>query len=96
MAVSRTLPESLLARFKWQVDLVGAKNGVNMTYTAPENFLEETIRVYLNGVRQRRGVGCDFIVSESGGVGTGFDTVEFQFVSPVAGDNLFADYTTES
>jgi len=83
---------------KFQVELIGAKNGVNVTYLVPDKFNEEKIRVYRNGVRQMRDdVGaCDIEVEESGGPGTGFDTIIFVDRAPVAGENLFADYVVAS
>jgi hypothetical protein len=95
VARSRVLPESLLDRFKWEVDLAGAKDGVNLSYTAPDKFLEQTIRVYRNGHRLRRGTGCDYEVSESGGVGSGFDAVTLLHGPLVSYEQLFADYVVD-
>jgi hypothetical protein len=77
----------------FQRPLVGPRNGVNTTYTTPEKFLADTIRVYRNGVRQQQGAGLDFISAESGGPGTGYDTVIFgPGLPPVSIEMLFADY----
>ena len=95
MAQSRLLPRVLLGRFKYQIDLAGAKNGVNLAYTAPEFFLEDTERVYRNGSRLKRGIGCDYVTSESGGGGTGFDTVTLLQSPLLSYEQFFADYTTD-
>ena len=95
MAVSRLLPYATISRFKFQVEPTGAKNGTNVIFTTPEFFLEETLRLYFNGMRMMRGASCDFVVSESGGLGTGFDTVTVALdLAPESDDNLFVDYIT--
>ena len=75
------------------VVLAGVCNGVNPTFSAPEVFVHAppglSARVYLNG--QRLLLTDDFTVAESGGPGTGFDTVILQH-APVVGDKVFADY----
>jgi hypothetical protein len=93
MAVSRLLPQATINRFEFQIEPAGSKNGSNLVFTFPDTFIEETIQLYFNGVRQMQGVGCDYTVSESGGVGTGFDTITMAIgLAPQADDNLFADY----
>lgn len=77
---------------KFQVDLLGPKNDLNLIFSTPDFFLETTFRLYRNGVRQESGAGCDYVVSESGGAGTGFDTVTFFDRPPIVDENLFADY----
>lgn len=54
----------------------GVINGVNKTFTTSKNFIEGSIKVYYNGQRLRVGASNDYTVSESGGAGTGFDTIE--------------------
>ena len=53
----------------------GVINGFNTVYTTAVDFVAGSEAVYFNGVRQTEGVGCDYVRSESGGVGTGFDTI---------------------
>ena len=53
----------------------GLINGLNTVFTTSADFTAGSEVVYFNGVRQREGVGCDYVRSESGGVGTGFDTI---------------------
>lgn len=83
------------ARFRTGVDLVGAKNDVNVTYTIPfgdkftHNLPFLTIQVFYNGQRLR--LLDDYTVVESGGVGTGYDTITLEF-APRSSDKLLADY----
>ena len=61
------------------VTFVGVKDGVNLTFVAPDGdkFIhdgEQSIVGDWNGRELR--VDRDFEVSESGGVGTGYDTVK--------------------
>ncbi len=92
MAVSRprTIPAS---KFRFGVAVVGTINGVNAVFVTPEDFRHDppraTLSLYFNG--QRLFVGDDFSVSESGGPGTGYDTITTLF-APVPGDKLWADY----
>lgn len=87
----------LLSRFRWNKDLQGAKNGVNNTYTLPggEYFVQDgdlVIRVYRNGQKLRLGSTEDYTVVESGGLGSGYDTVVINGDPPLAYENLTADY----
>ena len=96
MAVSFVPSSFVITRFKFEVDLIGSKTGTNLIFTTPDTFLQETIRLYLNGQRLKRGAGDDYLTSESGGSGTGFDTITLAAgLAPEAIDNLFADYITE-
>lgn len=86
----------LKSKYKVEQSLLGAKDGANLVFVTPTDFLEETIQVYLNGIRLCRGVGGDYTVSESGGPGAGFDTITLDVsLAPIAGENLFADYIEE-
>lgn len=74
---------------KYNVPLVGLINGTNQTYTTPDLFNATTIAVYYNG--QRLQPTDDFTLGESGGPGTGYDTVSL-VVTPQVGDHLLSDY----
>ena len=79
---------------RFNIEPAGAINGVNRIFTTPEDFVhngDKTIRVYRNG--QRQTVDEDYTVSESGGVGTGFDTVTFAVgCTPKTDDVVLVDY----
>jgi len=77
--------------FRFNVAPAGVQNGVNTVYTAPENFDDNTIQVHVNGMRMAKGASNDYTTSESGGVGTGYDTVTLVF-APIAEDQLLFDY----
>ncbi|MGD9728058.1 MAG: hypothetical protein AB7L09_00150 [Nitrospira sp.] len=57
--------------------LAGTINGTNTVFTTAVDFIAGSEAVFFNGVRQHPGVGNDYTISESGGVGTGFDTITF-------------------
>lgn len=86
------------------IALVGPKDGHNRIFrTLPDHFVHDPsgtgrdIEVWHNGRRliwtaaANPGTG-DFTVSESGGVGTGFDTVTLLTFAPVGSSTLVADY----
>jgi hypothetical protein len=86
------------------VSLVGPMNGMNRVFrTTPEHFVHDlggtgkTIELWHNGRRLVQtpvsdpSLG-DFTVEESGGVGTGFDTVNLLTFSPVGRSSLLASY----
>jgi hypothetical protein len=74
--------------------LTGGINSVNTVYsTAPAVFLHDAQRqemFYINGVRQKPGVGNDYVVSESA-PGFGYDTITVAY-APKPGDVLTVDY----
>ncbi len=83
-------------RYRTGQTLVGLKNGSNLTFSLPgptEKFVHNlpflSIHVYYNG--QRLVYLDDYAVAESGGSGTGFDTV-IMMVAPRFRDKVFADY----
>jgi len=83
------------ARFRTGQQLVGPKDGANITFTVPVgdkfiyNLLFLLIQVYWNGVRLT--LIDDYIISESGGPGTGYDTVLLEY-APEPDDHLLVDY----
>lgn len=83
------------SRFRTGQNLSGSQDGVNVTFTVPvgdkftHNLPFFSVQVYFNGVRQK--LLDDYIVSESGGLGTGFDTVTL-CVPPRTNDTLLVDY----
>jgi len=84
----------LFVKLRWNKLFIGPKNGINKTFTTPEDFVqsgEKVIRIYLNGQRLFEGVLNDYTVSESGGPGTGFDTITLA-VAPLGYEIITADY----
>jgi len=61
--------------------LLGTVDGVNKVFTSSVNFVPNKEIVWYDGVRMVE--GFDYTRSESGGVGTGYDTITF-VVAPLA------------
>jgi hypothetical protein len=84
-------------QYKTDQQLVGTIDGSNRIFTTPDIFLHDppdtSVQVYING--QRIYQDRDYTISESGGVGTGYDTITF-VAPPIPGppdpDYLSADY----
>ena len=82
-------------RYRAAQGLAGNRDGVNVTFRTPgtEKFVHNLpfldISVYCNGIRLA--LLDDYMVAESGGSGTGFDTIVMT-VPPLNNDHLFADY----
>jgi hypothetical protein len=79
------------------IALIGVKDGTNPTFTTPTKFYQTAnlkVAVFWNGRRLR--VGVDFNALESGGAGTGYDTVQLLWsvaeLLPRTGDELAVDY----
>ena len=82
-----------LSRFKVEVPLLGTKDHSNLIFTTPDKFLPTTLAVYLNGIRIRQGLDEDYVVSESGGPGAGYDTITLNpAFAPRLNEQLIADY----
>ena len=79
---------------RWNVVPAGDLDGLNLIYSLPEAADKATFRLYRNGVRQRQDDAglSDFLMSESGGAGTGFDTVVLTTPAPLGWELLTADY----
>jgi hypothetical protein len=93
VAVSR--PKSVSrSSLRVGIEPVGAFDGVNVTFFLPESFVHDpprqTLTLFYNG--QRLSHGHDYLVSEGGGPGGGYDTLTTLF-APRPGDRLQADYT---
>lgn len=92
--------DALTLGARWGQPLSGIQDGENRVFTLPEKALHGTyaggeprIRIYHNG--RRLSETDDFTVSESGGPGTGYDTVTFVSFAPSALSVLMADYTKQ-
>jgi len=94
MAVTIRLRDVAALKTREGILLLGLYDGVNVTFATPEPFVQDSnlnIKVYLNGQRLRFGPSNDYVVAESGGPGTGYDTVVVA-VPPKSFEHLVADY----
>lgn len=85
--------------FRQNIDLEGDINGLNRIFTvpSPDKFINGTyqsntfkIQVFHNGRALLETE--DYLVSESGGVGTGYDTIIFVSFVPLSNSKIFANY----
>jgi hypothetical protein len=85
-----------VGRYRVSQNLSGAKDGVNTTYYTPgrEKFAHNLpffdISIYFNG--SRLSIINDYLIEESEGRGTGYDTIILLVPPPRFNDLLFADY----
>jgi len=87
--------------FKQDIMLIGTQDGSNRIFTTPEYFIQGTfgnnkfaIQVNLNGRILIDDI--HYIATESGGVGTGFDTITFiSNIKPKDKDELLVNYVVE-
>lgn len=69
---------------RFNQDLTGTLNGTNLIFTTPSNFVTNSTRLYLNGIRQRISASYDYTE-------TGVNEITF-VVAPISGDSLLVDY----
>jgi len=96
MAVTVRKRDPFAEKVREGVALLGIYDGSNQDFTTPEPFVQGTnmnIKVYRNGQRLHFGVSNDYVVSESGGPGTGYDTIVVA-IPPRDHEKLIADYHT--
>ena len=85
---------------KTGIALIGSLNGTNRVFTTPDKFVHLnglSIDVFHNSRRLLEASGADvrqgdFYCSESGGVGTGFDTINLLSFAPSSRSALVSDY----
>jgi len=85
IAVTGTVGDS-----RYREHLIGVKDHFNQVFTTSQKFTRVTGKeewLYFNGVLQEFGAGNDYVASESGGAGTGFDTITFS-IAPRNKDKL--------
>ena len=92
----RSIPAS---DFRWDIALAGVKNGANTTFTIPggEKAFHSgnlIIRAFWEGQKLQFGLGNGYTVAESGGPGTGFDTVLLTR-APKVDDNVTVDFVVK-
>lgn len=93
-----------LSQVRIGVSLVGPKDGSNRVFrTTPDYFVHtpsgngKTIEIWHNGRRLAQTAAPnpelgDYTVEESGGVGTGYDTINLLTFAPVGRSSLLANY----
>lgn len=85
--------------FHENIPLIGTKNGINTIFITPNKFIEGTLEGSDFAIRIRyNGRGLDpsfeYSISESGGPGTGYDTIQFLSFIPSSFSSLLADYVS--
>jgi hypothetical protein len=84
-----------VGRYRTGLGLAGVRDGTNTVFRVPggETFVHNlpflTAVVYVNGVRMA--LLDDYVIQESGGSGTGYDTVVLS-EAPYNNDHLTVDY----
>ena len=85
--------------FRQNVRLLGVVNGSNRVFTTPggEKFIngeldDNEFRIIIDHNGRRLIQNTDYIISESGGPGSGFDTIELIAFTPRCKSKLIADY----
>lgn len=84
-----------------EIQLIGMKNASNRTFYTPDKFLNGVfttgdnfhIHVKHNGKDLYEGI--DYSIAESGGPGTGYDTIYIKSIVPNAHSLLFATYAIQ-
>jgi len=90
----RQINPGLIGNRLYNEPLAGTIDGANKVFTTSRPFLRTggfLEAVHLRGMRRSEGPGEDYEAVESGGVGTGYDTVVF-LNPPRSGDILLIDY----
>ena len=89
--------------YKWveEVNVLGAKNSVNRTYTTSHKFLNglfvdgSFFHIHLKHNGKDLYENIDYTISESGGAGTGYDTIYIMSFAPKKKDQLKATYAVK-
>lgn len=73
--------------------LSGDRDGANLDFTTSKPFVPQSLRLFVNGMRQVLAADgtADFTISESAGAGTGYDMIRMAW-APIGRDALIADY----
>jgi len=95
-----TPPGSLNYAWREKIPLIGLRNGMNMTFFTPEKFINGSyfgnlfhITIEHNGKELYENI--DYTIGESGGAGTGYDTLNLCSLTPVPHSLLFATYVVK-
>lgn len=86
--------------FRDEIPLIGLKNGTNRVFLTPDKFIngfysgnDFHIEIKHNGKALYENI--DYTISESGGVGTGYDVINLTQFSPLPKSTLFAWYAVK-
>lgn len=90
------VPAEIPFAFKQGIMLLGVKDNVNRVFTTPDKFINGSFgnndfRILIKHNGRDLVEGIDYFVAESGGPGTGYDTIVLCF-SPKPRSVLVADY----
>lgn len=85
--------------FQQGVSLIGTKDGSNRVFMTPDYFINgayenNTFKILVKHNGRDLVEGADYFVAESGGAGTGYDTIVLCF-APTTDSVLVADYVVE-
>ena|ERR1700733_1643747 len=90
--------------FKERQGLIGAIDNINRIFTVPPpdkfiegSFLNNEFHIYVTHNGHQMKVNMDYSILESGGVGTGYDTIVFVSFTPIPGrSTLEASYVVKA
>lgn len=83
------------SRSRIGVPLSGVRDGLNRMFTVPEYFIDGRIQVFHGGRLLIPGADPsqgEYLTRESGGIGTGFDSIALLTFAPIARTGLYANY----
>lgn len=89
--------------WKQEIPLIGIKNGTNRVFTVMPGdkfidglFDDNEFHIHVDHNGRRLIQDIDFQILESGGVGTGYDTIRFISFAPTPKSQLIADYVIQN
>jgi hypothetical protein len=68
-------------------EVIGPINGVNTTFNTIHNFEASSLVVFLNGLKQRRGINNDYTITSNNEI--------VMVDAPIPGDIIVVDYIKE-
>lgn len=83
--------------FKQGISLGGSINGANTVFTTPDKFINgylgaNQFRILVQHNGRILVESVDYLISESAGIGTGYDTITLISFIPITGSTMVADY----
>lgn len=77
-----------IAQSIYNQDLIGTKDGVNVDFTTPSNYVVNSTRVYVGGQRKKLGLTYDYIETQNGLNQNGIRFI----IPPKSTQNIVIDY----